>query len=73
MKTWLYSFIAILMRIGCSKEDGTEIVLGNNAFMAQRNDQSWSGTTEIRLTAHDTLVFLGIGKGLDNGVAVVKV
>lgn len=45
-----------------------------NTFTSSRNDQTWSGITEISLTPEDTLVFLGVGDGgTDNGAVVARV
>ena len=45
----------------------------DNSFMAKRDNETWKGNTEIGLTASDTLIFLAVGKGLDNGVMVAKI
>lgn len=67
------SFLMYLMFVACGTSDDMETMLSDNSFVAQRDDQSWEGTTEIGLTANDTLVFLAVGNGLDNGVMVAKI
>lgn len=74
MKTKLLSFLVPALFLACSNDDdGTKQVV-ENTFTSSRNDQTWSGITEISLTPDDTLVFLGVGDGgADNGVVVAKV
>ena len=63
----------VLFIFGCDSDDGSEITLSDNTFMAQKDDDLWEGITELQLIENDTLVFLAIGEGLDNGVLMVKV
>ncbi len=69
---YLFLFI-VLFIFGCDSDDGSEIPLSDNTFMAQKDDDLWEGITELQLIENDTLVFLAIGEGLDNGVLMVKV
>ena len=58
--------------LACDKDENTETFLPDNSFIAQRANEIWKGTTEIGLAANDTLIFLAVGEGLDNGVMVAK-
>ncbi|MEQ5789736.1 hypothetical protein J4E06_01655 [Muricauda sp. NFXS6] len=69
-----YLFLFTLLSIlGCSSDDGSDIPLAENTFEAQKDDVLWEGSTELQLMENDTLVFLAIGEGLDNGVLMIKV
>ena len=57
----------------CDMSDDVDTMLSENSFVARRDNGTWTGTTEIGLTANDTLIFLGRGEGLDNGVVVARV
>ena len=63
----------LLFIIGCDSDDGSEMPLPANSFVAQKDEDLWEGITELQLTANDTLVFFAVGEGLDNGVLMVKV
>tara|TARA_B100000949_G_scaffold214755_1_gene210503 strand:- start:7 stop:621 length:615 start_codon:yes stop_codon:yes gene_type:complete len=69
---YLFLFI-LLFIIGCDSDDGSEMPLPANSFVAQKDEDLWEGITELQLTENDTLVFFAVGKGLDNGVLMVKV
>lgn len=69
---YLLPFI-LLFILGCDTDDGSEITLTENTFVAQKDDVLWKGRTELQLMENGTLVFLAIGEGLDNGVLMVKV
>ena len=58
--------------MACDKNDYAEPFFPDNSFIAQRANETWKGTTEIGLTASDTIIFLAVGNGLDNGVMVAK-
>jgi hypothetical protein len=73
MKTITLSFLMVFLLATCDKKDDKGTILSENTFISQRANQAWSGTTELSLTADDTLVFLGNGTGLDNGIIVIKV
>lgn len=64
--------LTIPMFLGCDSDDDSVPPLEANTFIAQRNDNPWQGNTEIQLMENDTLVFLAIGEGLDNGILMVK-
>ena len=57
---------------GCDPDDNSVPSLKANTFTAQKDDDPWEGTTEIHLMENDTLVFLAIGNGLDNGILTIK-
>lgn len=70
----LYLFLLpFLLILGCNSDDDTQPPLAANTFTAQKDDNPWEGSTELQLMENDTLVFFGIGKGLDNGILMVKV
>ncbi|WP_424003578.1 hypothetical protein [Maribacter sp. IgM3_T14_3] len=73
MKTKLFSLLIFVIFLGCDKDKNTEPSFQDNTFIAQRANETWKGTTEIGLTANDTLIFLAVGDGLDNGVMVAKI
>ncbi|MBW8244280.1 hypothetical protein K1F50_15835 [Muricauda oceani] len=65
--------LTIPMFLGCdSDNDSIPPPLAANTFTAQKNDDAWTGTIDLQLTANDTLTFLAIGEGLDNGILMVK-
>lgn len=74
MKTKILSFFVFALFLACNNDDdGTKPVM-ENTFTSLKNDQTWSGITEIGITADDTLVFLGVADGgADNGAVVAKV
>ena len=73
MKTIALTFIIFLTLLGCErKDDGDELLL-QNTFTSKKNNQDWKGITELSLTANDTLIFLGDGDGIDNGILLIKV
>ena len=65
--------LTVILFLACMKNDNAEPLLLDNSFIAIRANETWKGTTEIGLTANDTLIFLAIGNGLDNGVMVAKI
>ena len=65
--------LPLLFILGCDSDDGSEMPLAANTFVAQKDEHLWEGSTELQLMENDTLVFLAVGKGLDNGVLMVKV
>lgn len=65
--------LCLLSLVACDKNEDTEVRLSQNTFISQKNALEWKGTTELNLMENDTLVFLGVGNGLDNGVLVIKV
>lgn len=67
---FLFTLLSIL---GCSSDVGSDIPLAENTFEAQKDDVLWEGSTELQLMENNTLVFLAIGEGLDNGVLMIKV
>lgn len=74
MKTKILFFFVFAFFLACNNDDdGTKPVM-ENTFISLKNDQTWSGITEIGITADDTLVFLGVADGgADYGVVVAKV
>ncbi|RYC50351.1 hypothetical protein [Flagellimonas olearia] len=64
--------VSLLLIAACNSDDNSIPALQENIFVAQKDENHWEGSTELQLTENDTLVFLGIGKGLDNGVLMVK-
>lgn len=65
-------FLLCSMFLACTNGDNSAIVF-DNTFEAVRNSEAWTGEVEMGLAENDTLVFLGIGNGLDNGVMVIKI
>lgn len=59
--------------LGCDSDDDSLPSLEANTFISQKDDNLWEGTTDLQLTENDTLVFFGIGNGLDNGILRIKV
>ena len=51
----------LLFIIGCDSDDGSEMPLPANSFVAQKDEDLWEGITELQLTANDTLVFFAVG------------
>lgn len=64
--------LTIPMFLGCGSGDDSVPSLEANTFTAQKDEHLWEGSTELQLMENDTLVFLAVGKGLDNGVLMVK-
>ncbi len=73
MKKEIILLLTTILILACGKSNDSETIPLESTFVAQRDAQVWNGTTELSITANDTLVFLGIGDGLDNGVVVAKV
>ena len=73
MQTKSVLLLIFVLFLACNKNDDGEPSFPNNYFIAQRADITWQGSTEIVLTASDTLIFLAVGNGLDNGVLVAKI
>ncbi|MEC3963904.1 DUF6252 family protein [Flagellimonas halotolerans] len=64
--------LLVLFTIGCNSDDDSLPTLGENTFVAQKDENLWEGSTELQLMENDTLVFFAVGEGLDNGVLMVK-
>ena len=64
--------LSLLVITGCNSDDNSIPPLQENTFTAQKDKHLWEGSTELQLMENDTLVFLAVGKGLDNGVLMVK-
>ncbi len=73
MKKEVILLLTSILILACGKSNDSEIIPLENTFVSKRDTQTWNGTTELGITANDTLVFLGLGDGLDNGVVVAKV
>ena len=73
MQTKSVLLLIFVLFLACNKNDDGEPSFPNNYFIAQRADVTWQGTTKIVLNASDTLIFLAVGNGLDNGVMVAKI
>ena len=72
MKPFYLFLLFFLLILGCNSDDDTQPPLATNTFTAQKDEHLWEGSTELQLMENDTLVFLAVGKGLDNGVLMVK-
>ncbi len=72
VQTRFFFILMFILFLACGKNDNVEPLFLDNSFIAARDNETWKGTTAISLTASDTLIFLAVGKGLDNGVMVAK-
>lgn len=72
MGTRIILLLVSVLFFACGTHDDLGTLSMDNTFVAQRDGQTWNGVTQIGLTAKDTLVFLAIGNGLDNGVLVTR-
>lgn len=73
MRPSYFFLLSFLMILGCNSDDDISPSLEANTFTAEKNDKHWHGTTDLQLMKNDTLTFLAIGEGLDNGILMVKV
>lgn len=72
MKNLACLTLVFLTLLACDKKDSDAEDLSKGVFFTQKNQIDWNGTTQLLLTESDTLIFLGDGDGIDNGLLTIK-